>query len=100
MVTTDQITSAFNELRVGETGAALEVLASTWRGIGKRPTDAPTQRQTAENLLLCGILTSRLGAERKTKGAQEQARDLLNESIRLFTRIRDSRKYKAQIELA
>jgi tetratricopeptide (TPR) repeat protein len=100
MTTTDQITSAFDELRTGNTDAALELLGSTWRGIGKRPADAPTYRQTAENLLLCGMLTSKLGAERRVKGAQEAARDLLNESIRLFSKIRDARKYKAQIELA
>ncbi len=78
MTTTDQITSAFDELRLGETGAALELLGTTWKGVGVRPPDAPTQRQTAENLLLCGMLTSRLGAERKAKGAQEKAKDLLN----------------------
>lgn len=100
MTTTDQITSAFDELRLGETGAALELLGTTWKGVGVRPTDAPTQRQTAENLLLCGMLTSRLGAERKAKGAQEKAKDLLNEAYRLFIRVRDQRKHKAQIELA
>jgi tetratricopeptide (TPR) repeat protein len=100
MVTTDQITSVFDDLRIGETGAALALLGSTWKGIGRRPPDAPSRKQTAENLLLCGILTSRLGAERKTKGAQEHARDLLNEAFRIFSRIRDQRKHKAQIELA
>lgn len=100
MTTTDQITSTFDELRLGNTAAALDLLGSTWRGIGKRPPDAPTHRKTAENLLLCGMLTSKLGAERRTKGAQEAAKDLLNESFRLFSKIRDPRKHKAQIELA
>jgi tetratricopeptide (TPR) repeat protein len=100
MTTTDQITSVFDELRLGNTEAALDLLGSTWRGIGKRPHEASTHRKTAENLLLCGMLTSKLGAERRTKGAQEAAKDLLNEAFRLFSKIRDPRKYKAQIELA
>src|SRR5258708_4896276 len=100
MPVTDQITSAFDELRLGETSAAIESLGSTWRGIGKRPPTAPTQRESAQNLLLCGMLSSKLGAERKTKGAQEAAKDLLNESFRLFTKLRDPLKAKAQIELA
>ncbi|MDX6576504.1 MAG: hypothetical protein QOE96_2457 [Blastocatellia bacterium] len=100
MPVTDQITSAFDELRLGETSAAIESLGSTWRGIGKRPPTAPTQRESAQNLLLCGMLSSKLGAERKTKGAQEAAKDLLNESLRLFTKLRDPLRAKAQIELA
>jgi tetratricopeptide (TPR) repeat protein len=97
---TDQITSAFDELRLGETSTALELLGSTWLGIGKRPKDAATHRETAENLLLCGMVTSKLGAERKVPGAQDAAKDLLHEANRLFARIRDPRKHKAQIELA
>ena len=100
MAVTDQISSALNDLRLGATNEAIDALGSTWRGIGKRPPAALTQRGSAENLLLCGMLSSKLGAERKTKGAQEAAKDLLNESFRLFAKLRDPRKAKAQIELA
>ena len=100
MAVTDQIGSALNNLRLGATNEAIDALGSTWRGIGKRPPAAPTQRGCAENLLLCGMLSSKLGAERKTKGAQEAAKDLLNEAYRLFAKLRDPRKAKALIELA
>jgi tetratricopeptide (TPR) repeat protein len=100
MRASDQISSVLEELRLGNTDQAIDRLGPVWRGIGKRPPAAPTARQTAENLLFCGILSSRLGAESGLKGAQETARDLLNESVRLFARLRDTRKHKAQLELA
>ena len=100
MITADQITSVFDELRLGETRSALEALGTAWPGLGKRPKDASTHRETAETLLLCGMLTSKLGAERKIEGAQDSAKDLLNEAIRSFARLRDPRRHKAQIELA
>src|ERR1041385_3771064 len=100
MRTTDQQTTVLNELQLGNTDYVIELLGPIWPGIGKRPSDAATLRETATNLLYCGILTSRLGAETRIRGAQEAARDLLNESVRLFAKVRDRLKYKAIIELA
>ena len=64
---------------------AREALGDLWRGIGERPeTTGLTILTTGEVLLQCGVLSSWLGAAHKTSGAQERAKDLLSEAVRLF----------------
>ena len=64
---------------------AREALGDLWRGIGERPeTKGLDILTTGEVLLQCGVLSNWLGAGRKVAGAQERAKDLLSESVRLF----------------
>jgi tetratricopeptide (TPR) repeat protein len=97
---TNRIQSAFDYLQAGDTEKAIEYLDFCWRGIGVRPPGADNPIEQAERLLLVGILTSKLGAQKNQSGAQEAAKDMLNEAQRLFAQASDPRKDKAQIELA
>ena len=64
---------------------AREALGELWRGVGERPeTTGLDILTTAEVLLQCGVLSNWLGAGRNVSGAQEQAKDLLTEAVRLF----------------
>jgi tetratricopeptide (TPR) repeat protein len=80
---------------------AREALGDLWRGIGERPeTTGLTILTTAEVLLQCGLLSTWLGAARKVSGAQEQAKDLLSEAVRLFESAgRTEKVAEAQFEL-
>src|SRR6185369_6839159 len=65
-------------------GARLE-LREFWTKIGERPVvDHLPSHIKAEALLRVGSLSGWLGSEKQIPGAQEFARDLLTESIRLF----------------
>lgn len=64
---------------------AREALGDLWRGVGERPETAGLSiLTTAELLLQCGVVSSWLGPTRKVAGAQERAKDLLTEAVRLF----------------
>jgi tetratricopeptide (TPR) repeat protein len=64
---------------------AREALGELWRGVGERPeTKGLDILTTGEVLLQCGALSGWIGAGRKITGAQEQAKDLLSEALRLF----------------
>jgi CheY-like chemotaxis protein/tetratricopeptide (TPR) repeat protein len=69
----------------GQFEEAAEALGGLWRGVGQRPALgglAPLVK--AEALLQCGALTGWLGSCKRLAGAQESAKDLLNEALRLF----------------
>ena len=69
----------------GQFEAAAEALGELWRGVGQRPaTEEMTAPVEAEVLLQCGTLTGWLGSARHINGAQEQAKDLLFEALRIF----------------
>lgn len=80
---------------------AREALGELWRGIGERPeTTGLSILTTAEVLLQCGALSGWLGVAQKVSGAQERAKDLLSEAVRLFeSEGRTEKVAEAQFEL-
>lgn len=86
-----------------EYDAAREAMFPIWNGtIGSRPnTKGFSDAVTAEVLLTTGILTGWIGSRSEIKKADDYARDLITESIRLFEALGDSRKVAvARTELA
>src|SRR5690242_5243249 len=83
--------------------AAREAMLPIWNGIiGSRPNiKGLTDTMVAEVLLTTGILTGWLGSRSEIKKADDYARDLISESMRLFEELKDSRKVaEARTELA
>jgi len=77
----------------GEFDAAREVMRPLWPQLGQRPnTEGLNQVATAEVLFVAGILTSWIGGQNQIKEADEWARDLLTESMRIFETETDARK--------
>ena len=71
--------------RAGDYEGARSVLGKLWTKIGERPaTEGLTEEAQAELLWRVGSLSGWLGSANQIAGAQEFARDLLTESIRLF----------------
>ncbi len=82
----------------GEFDAAREVMRPLWKQLGERPdTEGLNPVATAELLLCAGILTSWIGGQNQIKEADEWARDLLTESMRLFEAETDAKKV-AQVQ--
>jgi tetratricopeptide (TPR) repeat protein len=88
--------------RAGEYEAARESLAGLWSTIGQRPNSSGLRVDVeAEVLLRVGALAGWLGSSRQITGAQEFAKDLIGESIRLFESVGDGEKVaEAQTDLA
>jgi len=86
----------------GEYQAARDVMFPLWKGIGSRPDTRGLDADLAPRVLLCvGILTGWLGGVSGVQDADDFARDLITESIRLFEAVGDSRKVaEARAELA
>jgi CheY-like chemotaxis protein len=86
---------------VGNYEAAREAMGELWQGIGHRPAlEGLTQATAAEVLLRVGVLTGWLGCVKQIEGAQEDAKNLINESIRSFEALRDTEKIaEGQMEL-
>lgn len=86
----------------GEFNAAREVMLPLWRQLGERPDTKELNLITAAEVLLCaGILTSWIGGQNQIKEADEWARDLLTESMRLFESEQDAKKVaQARTEIA
>jgi tetratricopeptide (TPR) repeat protein len=85
-----------------EYDAAREAMFPLWNGIiGSRPTTKGLQETVAADVLLStGILTGWLGSRSEIKRADDYARDLITESIRLYEALGDSRKVaEARAEL-
>lgn len=77
----------------GEFDAAREVMRPLWPQLGQRPnTEGLNTVATAEVLFVAGILTSWIGGQNQIKEADEWARDLLTESMRIFEAETDARK--------
>jgi tetratricopeptide (TPR) repeat protein len=69
----------------GQYEAAREALGELWQGTGARPNlEGLEERTAAEVLLQCGSLTGCLGASKPITGAQDKAKDLISEALRLF----------------
>lgn len=86
----------------GEFNAAREVMRPLWRQLGERPdTEGLNPLTTAEVLLCAGILTGWIGGQNQIKEADEWARDLLSESMRMFEVEKDAKKVaQARTEIA
>jgi tetratricopeptide (TPR) repeat protein len=86
-----------------EYDAARLAMAPIWNGvIGSRPnTEGLHETVVADVLLATGILTGWLGSRNEIKNADDCAKDLITESIRLYEALGDSRKVaEARTELA
>ena len=86
----------------GDYESARELLSPFWRHLGERPDVAGLDAETvAELLLRCGTLTGWLGNLKQVKGAQEDAKDLIGESLSRFEQQgRVLRTAEARTELA
>jgi tetratricopeptide (TPR) repeat protein len=75
---------------VGEHAQAGAALREFWEGVGTRPRlDGLKKRTQAALLLRAGTLTGWLGQIRGVEEAQERAKDLIGESIRIYESLRD-----------
>ncbi|HEV2802443.1 MAG TPA: tetratricopeptide repeat protein [Pyrinomonadaceae bacterium] len=86
----------------GEYESAREVLAELWQGIGKRPAlEGLSELTAAEVLLRVGSLSGHLGSTYQVDRAQDDAKDLISESITRFETLGEAiRVATAQCELA
>lgn len=85
----------------GNYEAANEAMGELWRGVGHRPVLEGLDEETAAAVILrVGVLTGWLGSCKQIEGAQETAKNLINESIRLFESLRNTEKIaEARMEL-
>jgi len=84
---------AFELKERGEFDAAREVMRALWPQLGQRPnTEGLNAVTTAEVLLCAGVLTSWIGGQNEIKEADDWARDLLTESMRIFETEKDAKK--------
>lgn len=88
-------------MHAGQYEGAREALGELWLGVGQRPPAGTLPPAVeAEVLLQCGTLTGLLGGALNVAGAQEQAKDMLSEALRLFRSQGNYRKVaEAQCEL-
>jgi CheY-like chemotaxis protein len=86
----------------GEYESAREVLAEFWQGVGERPAlEGLSELTAAEILLRVGALSGHLGSNHQIDSAQDDAKDLISESITLFESLGEAiRVATAQCELA
>lgn len=69
----------------GQYEEAQQALGELWQGVGQRPqTEKLSLIIAAEVILQCGVLSGRLGTSRPIPGAQEKAKDLIFEALRIF----------------
>jgi tetratricopeptide (TPR) repeat protein len=87
---------------VGDYKGAREALSEFWYVVGERPEVAGLSQSTAAEVLLrAGTLTGWLGSYNQSAEAQEQAKNLITESIRIFESHSYTKKMlEAQTELA
>jgi tetratricopeptide (TPR) repeat protein len=72
-------------IHVGQYETAREALEELWQGVGARPDVEKLKPFTAAEVLLrCGALSGWVGGAQHIGGAQEKAKDLLFESLRMF----------------
>ena len=86
----------------GDYGGAQKVISGLWRGVGERPKTKGLHASVSAEVSLCvGILTGWIGSKNQIKDAQENARNLINESIAYFESAGDQKKVAAaRVELA
>jgi tetratricopeptide (TPR) repeat protein len=96
-----ELSKKFEE--AGDFEAAHEVLGNLWHGVGVRPPleDLRDQSVVAQVLLRVGALTGWIASSQQIGSGQEQAKDLLSESVSIFERLGDvAGVAEAQTELA
>ncbi|MDT7543462.1 MAG: two-component system, chemotaxis family, chemotaxis protein CheY [Acidobacteriota bacterium] len=95
-----QLAKQLEEL--GNYERAREVLGGLWQRVGERPVpEGLDQLTTAEVLLRAGVLTGWIGSVKQIAGAQETAKNLISESMRIFEAFQDvERIAEAQTDLA
>lgn len=72
-------------IHTGQYESAREALGEIWQGVGRRPeVEKLKAHEAAEVLLQCGVLSGWLGSVQHLSGAQEKAKDLLFEALRMF----------------
>lgn len=77
----------------GHYEAAHEAMGEFWESIGERPNVEDLDAgAAAEVLLRVGVLFGWIGSSRQIADAQEKAKDLITESIRIFEELRNSSK--------
>jgi two-component system, chemotaxis family, chemotaxis protein CheY len=92
---------AKNLEEVGKYEAARDAMGELWTGVGSTPKlEGLTQRSNGEVLLRAGSLTGWLGSIKQIQGAQEQAKNLISQSIAIFQLLGDVKKLaEAQTEI-
>src|SRR5205807_1528367 len=88
-------------IHAGQYETARDALGELCQGVGRRPVVEGLKPITAAEVLLqCGALSGWLGRVQHVSDAQEQAKDLISEALRLFESQRQSSKVaEAQYEL-
>ena len=86
----------------GEYEKARKLLGDYWTRIGQRPNVADLEPSAAAEILLrAGVLTGFIGSKNEVAEAQEQAKDLITESLTIFQSINYPKKIaESQTELA
>lgn len=86
----------------GEYQEAREALSELWPDLGERPILTNLQQSVAAEVLMrVGVLTGYIGFNNQIAAAQEQAKNLISESLTLFEAQRYYKKVaEAQTELA
>src|SRR5215213_853729 len=80
----------------GDYEGAREIMRPFWKKFGERPDlEGLDPSMRAEMLLHVGILTRWIGSKNQISDAQDTAKDLINESIRLFESSGDSLRVAA-----
>jgi tetratricopeptide (TPR) repeat protein len=96
-----QLSKKFEE--AGDYESARASLGDLWQGVGIRPRVESLREEitVGEVLLRVGVLTGWIGSSEQIQGAQEEAKDLLSESLAIFERLDDGGlAAEAQTELA
>ncbi len=95
-----RLTSEF--IHIGQYEAAREALGELWQGVGKRPDVERLKPLTAAEVLMqCGVLSGWLGSAQHIAGAQEKAKDLLFEALRMFkSQVQHVKALEAEYELS
>ncbi len=88
-------------IHTGQYETARDALGHLWQGIGEHPQVETLKPPTAAEVILqCGALSSWFGKAQHISGAQERAKDLLSEALRLFkSHGEDAKAAAAQYEL-
>ena len=86
----------------GNYEAAREAMGELWQRVGERPELERLDHETAAEVLLrAGALTGWIGSTRQIEGSQEAAKDLITESISIFSSLANTEKLSAaQTDLA
>lgn len=86
-----QLAKQLEEL--GNYEGAQEAMGDLWQRIGERPAlEGLDERTVAEVLLRVGALTGWIGSIKQIEGAQEKAKNLIEESLRIFKALQNEEK--------